>query len=678
MQNRTEERASTSWPITDKLMKDRIIKLLRDATAKTRRLTPTRVALTAGALAFVGAMTLSSCSVYRHESSAGSDKTAKSAVNPLILDIKHHPAQWKKTEHDYSTFLVDVRNKNVAAAVLGSNGVYVTTKKDDRYFVPDSEHALFYIITQTYSKLDGDPFPLASVDETSGNSVWGTVGTFLIDFAPSLLLIGVLLVMLQRMKGGGGDFKLSKSTVKFEQVIGASEAKNALKDIQLYLKDPKAFVSVGARPPKGVLLTGAPGTGKTRLAQALAGECGCNFIAATASDFSAMFFGVGINRVKNLFKTARENAPCIIFIDEADGLAKRSNTGHGGPAEAESNRIINQFLTEMNGFAETSGVIVVAATNFPERMDDAFKREGRFDRKIHVNLPDQGDRAELFKLFMQKVKAASDIDTTQLGRMTTGMAPSAIEYVVNHAALLAAREGAELVTMPLFMQAIEDCQMGEVNRSGQALTARERERVAVHEAGHAVIAKLLKTGNVEKVTILSRGPALGVTYVTQDEDKKLHLRSELENRIQMLLGGRCAELVMYNEASSGASSDLKEASRIAMAMVASLGLGDKGSLFSIEALADMNIQPDTKAVIHESEAVLNRLHEACLNALTRYSDALADLRDQLLKQETITGEAVSDAIARVDSKNTVAAATQTADSCSTVEAAGLTEVAPFI
>jgi cell division protease FtsH len=638
-------------------MTERIIKALRKARAKLRQQLPQAV------VAIGLAVGLTACSVYHRVSPADVLKTEqKVGANPKLEAIKAHRAEWAKSEKDYSEFMKDANAKNIDAAVMGNEGIYVTTKKGAKYFVPDSNHELMYILTRTYSRPDAEPFPLTSMDDGAGSpSVWSTLGNVLMNFLPCLLLIVLMVIMFQRMKGGNADFKLTKSEVKFDQVVGANEAKNAMKDIQLYLADPKAFVSVGARPPKGVLLSGAPGTGKTRLAQALAGECGCNFIAATASDFSAMFYGVGIARVKKLFQTARENAPCIIFIDEADGLAKRTSTGHGGPAEAESNRIINQFLTEMSGFDDNSGVIVIAATNFPENMDAAFKRSGRFDRKIHVNLPSQSDRAELFKLYVKKIIVESELDHAQLGRMTTGLAPADIEYIVNHSALLAAREHAKAVTMAHIMQAIEDCQMGEVNTSGQALTAEERKRVAYHEAGHAVIAKLLKTGTVEKVTILPRGDALGVTYVTQSEDKKLHLRSELENRIQMLFGGRCAELVIFGEASSGAGSDLKEASRIALAMSASFGLGDSGKLFSMEALTAMNIQPDTEASVADAEAVLTRLHELCLAHLTRYRPALEDLADQMLERETILGVDVDKAIEKVNAAEKAALQAQDAE-----------------
>jgi cell division protease FtsH len=619
-------------------MKERIIKWMRKVGPQT----VLSVALVTG---FV------SCSVYQKVADAPAAKAEhKTGINPKIEEIKKNHTEWKKSEKDYSDFMKDANSKSIAAAVMGYEGVYVTTKAGAKYFVPDSNHELQYILARTYSRPDAEPFPLSSFDDSPPPSpVWSTLGKFL-EYLPTLLLVVFLLGTLRRFRGAGTDFKMTKSDVKFDQVVGATEAKNALKDIQLFLKDPTTFVDVGARPPRGVLLSGAPGTGKTRLAQALAGECECNFIAATASDFSSMWYGVGISRVKKLFQTARENAPCIIFIDEADGLSKRSSTSQGGAAESESNRIINQFLTEMSGFEDNTGVIVIAATNFPENIDAAFKRSGRFDRKIHVNLPSQTDRTDLFKLYVKKIKVAAEPDYAQLGRMTTGLAPADIEYVVNHSALLAARDGAQAVTMGHLMQAIEDCQMGEVNTSGEALSAHERERVAIHEAGHAVIAKLLKTGNVEKVTILPRGDALGVTYVTQSEDKKLHLRSELENRIQMLFGGRCAELVAYGEASSGAGSDLKEASRIALSMVASFGLGDSGNLFSMQALLDMNAQPNLKAAEEESERLLKRLHELCLAHLTRYKPALEDLRDQMLERETITGDDVERAIERVDAR----------------------------
>ncbi|MEA2698159.1 MAG: cell division protease FtsH, partial [Myxococcales bacterium] len=345
---------------------------------------------------------------------------------------------------------------------------------------------------------------------------------------------------------------------------------------------------------------------------------------------------------------------CIVFIDEIDGVGRRTTTENGGASEAEGNRIINQILAEIDGFNSSSGVIVIGATNFPDAVDPALLREGRFDRKIQLKLPALVDREALFRLYAKKVKTVGELGYARLARLTTGLTPAAIAYVVNHAALISARNEQLDVPMANFIEAIEVCRMGEVNGSTSALTEAERERVAVHEAGHAIIAQVMNVGRVEKVTILSRGGALGVTLVTQTEDKQLHLKSELTNRIQMLLGGRAAELITYNDASSGAASDLKEASRLALSMVAMLGLSDEGTLFSLDALSALNLKPDATIAVAQAESILATQNEQCLATLRELHGALVELTEKLVEHETLDGEEVAQAIsnARTAGKKT--------------------------
>lgn len=573
-----------------------------------------------------------------------------SALDATLLAMRDDPARWTKHEGDASTLMRDLRAGAVAGAAIAGNGILVSAKDGREYFVADPSGRFAELVVGAY-RSGGEAFPFAALDRDGARDWRGDLGLGL-----TLLLIGFL--GYQAWRGSAGQFRFSRrdSQVTFADVIGAREAKGALLDIQAYLKDPRGFTALGARPPKGVLLSGPPGTGKTQLARALAGECKVNFIPATGSDFTAMFLGLGSMRVKALFRKARKNAPCIVFLDEVDGIGRRTNTENGGPAEAEGNRIINQILAEIDGFSPASGVIVIGATNFPDAVDPALLREGRFDRKISVKLPDVADREALFRLYAGRVRSGGEIDYAQLARLTTGLAPAAIAYTVNHAALIAARSAEAEVTMAHLLEAVEVCRMGEVNGSATALTEAERERIAVHEAGHAVIAEILGVGRVEKVTILPRGQALGVTLVTQEEDKVLHLKSELENRIQMLLAGRAAELIHFSDASSGAASDLKEASRIALSMVATLGLGDKGSLFSMEALSALGMKPDTAAAVAEAELVLTAQNDRCFATLVEYGDALKEVTAGLLARETIDGCEVTEAVANVRAKQMPAAA----------------------
>lgn len=566
------------------------------------------------------------------------------ALNVMLQQMRSEPALWTKTEHDVSVLIIDMQKNAVAGAAIAPSGIFVSTKDGQKYFVSDYYGKFAELVLSSYHKGQTDAFPLAVLaKDPRGVYDWRSdIGLVLI-----LFLFVALIVYGYRARGEGFKFAQNHSRITFDDVIGATEAKAALLDIMAYLKDPKGFAELGARPPKGVLLSGPPGTGKTQLAKALAGECKVNFIPATGGDFTAMFLGVGAMRVKSLFRKARKNAPCIVFIDEVDGIGRRTTTDNGGPAEAEGNRIINQILAEIDGFNASSGVIVIGATNFPDAVDPALLREGRFDRKIHVKLPDVTDREALFRLYAKKVKATADIGFAQLARLTTGLTPAAIAYVVNHAALISTRSSEKQIGMENFLEAIEVCRMGEVNGSATAMTEAERERVAVHEAGHAIVAQVLGVGVVEKVTILPRGGALGVTLVTQSEDKQLHLKSEMENRIQMLLGGRAAEIITYRDASSGAASDLKEASRLALSMVASLGLGDKGTLFSMDALAAFNITPDTTLAVAEAEGILVTQNEHCFSILRQYEAAFSAVVSSLLERETIPGSVVVQAVAAV-------------------------------
>ena len=564
-------------------------------------------------------------------------------LNAMLQQVRSEPGLWTASERDVSVLLLDMQNHDVTSLALAPAGMFVSTRVGTRYFVADGGGKLAGLVLASY-QTQTTTFPLAVV----GEDVRDGIGSHLdLGLVMTIALVSVLGIQGARVyRGNGFRFSKNESVVTFDDVIGAAEAKSALMDIKSYLKDPKGFSALGARPPKGVLLSGPPGTGKTRLAKALAGECNVHFIPATGSDFTAMFVGLGAMRVKALFRKARKNAPCIIFIDEMDGIGRRTNTDTGGTSEAEGNRIINQILTELDGFnSSSSGVMVIGATNFPDAVDPALVREGRFDRKIQLALPELTDREALFRLFAKGVKLGGAPDYAQLARLTTGLTPAAIASVVNHAALLSARQGQHDVPMANFLEAIEVCRMGEVNGSTSGMSEAERERVAVHEAGHAIVAQVMNVGRVEKVTILSRGGALGVTLVTQSEDKKLHLKSEIQGRIQMLLAGRAAELITYDDASSGAASDLKEASRLALSMVATLGLSDTGTLFSLDALTALNIKPDTTSAVAQAEIILASQNERCLATLRELRGALLELTAKLVERETIDGESVARAIA---------------------------------
>ncbi|MDO9177102.1 MAG: AAA family ATPase [Agitococcus sp.] len=548
------------------------------------------------------------------------------------------PALWQQSEQEVAKLLLDLKQDKVAQLGLTQSAILVTTKEQKRYYVSDRFGQISEVLLKEYSKNESSKVPLLVIPGGVPTPLLETIKNLIGILIPLGLLLG-MLYMVKFMDRG--VFKLADAShVRFDDVIGAQEAKNALTDIMDYLKDPSPFIAVGARPPAGVLMIGPPGTGKTKLAQALAGECGVNFIAVSGSEFTSKYFGAGVQRVKKLFELARKNAPVIIFIDELDGVGARSS-GESA-VESESNRIINQVLIEIDGFAPGEQVIVVGATNRPENLDPGLLREGRFDRRIHVRLPDVVAREAIFRLYAKNIQVEPDINFSQLARLTTGLSPATLEAIVNQAALIAARTKLEKAGHRHFADAIETIRMGELNPSQTVMTEVEKERVAVHESGHAIIASLLKTGRVEKVSILPRGAALGVTLVTQEEDKALYLRSELNARLQMLLAGRNAEVLIYGEASNGAAHDLEEASKLAMAMVSRFGFGQDGSLFSIGALpSTTQAQSEIAAAVIEAKLLLKSADELCFSLLTKYRTSVEALTRTLLLEETVEGEAVS-------------------------------------
>ena len=558
----------------------------------------------------------------------------------MLEQLNQSREPWLADRRDLSALLGDLRNRAIASAAVGKDAVFVSHADGSRYWIADQSGRVATLLLDHYAQAASEPFPL-TLFETDGEAPW--YKAFLPYGAFALLLVIALGVLAFHSQ----SFRIQRkgSGVTFADVIGASEAKQALRDVTDYLRDPDAYAALGARPPKGVLLTGEPGTGKTQLAKALASESNASFIQVTGSDFSSMYFGVGIQKVKALFRTARKQAPCIIFIDEIDGIGKRAEQQRS--SDAESNRIINQFLAEMDGFDGAAGVLVLGATNFPNSLDPALVREGRFDRSIAVGLPGLGDREALFRLYAGKITAAAELDFAQLARNTVGLTPAAIAYIANHAALLAARTGAGAVDMDHFVDAVETCRIGEQPTGVTPMSPSDRKRIAVHEAGHALVAADLKVGRVEKVTILPRGQALGVTLVTPVEDKRLHMESELRNRIQMLLAGRGAEQLYFHEVSSGAGQDLHEASKIALSMVGALGMGPSGSLLSLQAVRDAHIEFDSGDSIRAADSLLKELERDCFSLLQRLKPALDHITERLLAEETVSGEEVLAAIARL-------------------------------
>ncbi|MBT2326621.1 AAA family ATPase [Variovorax paradoxus] len=558
--------------------------------------------------------------------------------------MRESPADWTGTEKDGSELLHDLRADAVRTVGIAANAILVSTESD-RYFVVDGRGSFAALVVGEAAKAgQKKPFQLVVLPDTTvgapaaDDRTLSTVRDLTGVFIP-VFLVAVLLYMMRDSIGGGAKLVEKPTGLRFDDVIGAGEAKNALQDIVAYLKNPKRFRALGARPPCGVLMLGGPGVGKTLLAKALAGECDARFIATNGSEFTSKFYGVGVQKVKKLFETARKNAPCILFIDEIDGISRRS-AGGSGPAESEGNRIINQLLVEMDGFEANEGVIVVGATNLVDNLDEALLREGRFDRRVNVKLPDVRDRAAIFRLYAAKLRLAGEVDYERLARLTTGLSPATIAHIVNHSALVAARAEADAVEMKHLMEAIETTRIGELNGAQRALSECERRCIAVHEAGHALASVVLGYGKVEKVTILPRGGALGVTLVTQDEDMTLVRKSDMEKHIQMLLGGRNAELAVFEEASSGASHDLQQASKLALDMVGRYGFGADGALFSLGALPAEHASRQVSAAVRQASVLLEGLNLKCQQIMRTHRRALDELTEELLAHETVSGERV--------------------------------------
>jgi len=581
----------------------------------------------AATIVVLTAIALSGFFYFRQRAAA---TAAGAGLDETIQQMRQHPGLWK-AEKDFSVLMADFKANDIATIGISPTAVLVTTREGSRYFIMDYAAKISGSILTEYEKAGHQPFELAvlSGEETSQ--------PLAIPISLGVGLVGVgLFLLIGKYRPFG---KRANTGVTFNQVIGSEEAKQAFAEIVDYLRTPAKYAEFGAKPPKGILLVGPPGGGKTHLARALAGETKAEFIVITGSEFSSPFYGVGIRRVKTIFARAKRKSPCILFIDEIDGIGQRTKVERAG--DAEPNRIINQILTEMDGFHAANGVIVIGATNRPDALDEAMLRPGRFDRKIHVNVPGVDDRKALFEHYTGKLKSTEPLDFNQLARVTTGLTPAAISSIVNTAALTATKHGSPALKMSHLVEAVETESVGEVTSAGKLLRPAERRRIAVHEAGHALITAYLNTGTLEKVTILPRGPALGVTIVTPHKETEFYLRSELEHRIQMLLGGRVAEKIVFGDISSGAAGDLEEASVLAFKMVAELGMGSEGKLFSLGACRKLGLHTDQLFYLDQTQELLDEMENRCMQTMTEMRPALDRLVEMLLERETVPGTEVA-------------------------------------
>ncbi len=496
--------------------------------------------------------------------------------------------------------------------------------------------------------------------EFTGKSSNRWFQNILINFGPVVLFILAWFFLMA--KAGGGSKQIfsfgkartqptQKTQTTFKDVAGCEEVKEELLEIIKFLKDPKKFEKLGGKIPKGVILYGAPGTGKTLLARAVAGEAGVPFFSASGSEFVEMFVGVGASRVRDLFQMAKKNAPSVIFVDEIDAVGRHRGAGLGGGHD-EREQTLNQLLVEMDGFDQNTNVIIIAATNRPDILDPALLRPGRFDRHIHVPSPNIKEREEILKVHAKKVKMAENVDLAVIARRTPGFVGSDLANIINESALLAARKGKESVEMSDIEEAIDRVIAGPEKKS-RVMQEREKRIICYHESGHALVAKKIPHGDpVHKVSIIPRGPALGYTLQLPTEDRYLASEAELFDKIKILLGGRASEKIIFNQYSTGAQNDLQEATDIAYKMVTTFGMSQRlgPAVFGAEeseVFLGMDfskrsrVSEKTKQIIDEEvKTIIIRAEREAIKILTENRKFLDKMAEELFKRENLVGEEI--------------------------------------
>ncbi len=563
-------------------------------------------------------------------------------------------AERQVKEVDYGTFMTMTEEKNIKEVEIETNQI-VFTDNDGNYYKTgrmDDDG----LVERLHAS--GAEFSQEIIEQTS------PFLSFLLTWVlPIVIFVGLGQYMYKKMMsnagGGAGSmmFGMGKSNAKiyvqstqgirFADVAGEDEAKENLQEVVNYLHDPSKYEEIGASMPKGILLVGPPGTGKTMLAKAVAGESNVPFFSMSGSEFVEMFVGMGASKVRDLFNQAKEKAPCIVFIDEIDAIGqKRSGGQYGGNDERE--QTLNQLLTEMDGFDDNSGVIILAATNRPESLDPALTRPGRFDRRVPVELPDLKGREEILKVHAKKVKLAENVDFNTVARMASGASGAELANIVNEAALRAVRDGRKFVTQSDLEESIEVVIAG-YQKKNAILTDAEKRIVAYHEIGHALVAaKQTNSAPVQKITIIPRtSGALGYTMQVEEGNHYLMNKEELENKIATLTGGRAAEEVVFGSITTGASNDIEQATKLARAMLTRYGMSKDFDMVALETVSNQYLggdtslacSPDTQAKIDALVIdLVTRQHEKAIGILKENRAKLDELADFLYSRETITGE----------------------------------------
>ena len=574
-------------------------------------------------------------------------------INSLLVP---QIAQRAVKEVDYNTFMQMTYDKQIDEVQIQDNQIVFTAKDDKTIYKtglmddPDRTQRLYDSGAQFSSEIVEEASPILS---------------FLISWLlPLVIIIGFGQFMYRQMaKKAGGDSMMfgmggmgksnakvyvkSSNGIKFTDVAGEDEAKENLTEIVEYLHDPEKYKEIGASMPKGILLVGPPGTGKTMLAKAVAGEANVPFFSMSGSEFVEMFVGMGASKVRDLFKQAKEKAPCIVFIDEIDAIGKKRDGQIGGNDERE--QTLNQLLTEMDGFEGNNGVIILAATNRPESLDPALLRPGRFDRRVPVELPDLKGREEILKVHARKIKVADNVDFNKIARMASGASGAELANIVNEAALRAVRDGRKFATQADLEESIEVVIAG-YQKKNAILTDKEKRIVAYHEIGHALVAaKQTNSAPVQKITIVPRtSGALGYTMQVEEEGNHyLMTKEEMENKIATLTGGRAAEEIVFGSVTTGASNDIEQATKLARGMITRYGMSKDFDMVAMETVTNQYLGGDSSltcsmetqtAIDREVVELVKRQHEKAGQILLENRAKLDELSQYLYEKETITGE----------------------------------------
>ncbi len=558
-------------------------------------------------------------------------------------------------EVSLTEFMRSYENQEFASITIENNELKAETETGEIFLTvkePSATIADLGLTDQT------NPAEINVIDTTK-RAIWGQV---LLAVGPIILIVFLLIFLTRKAGNMGGDngpfgfgksrakmYDHTKAKTKFADVAGAEEAKEEVEEVVDFLKNPKKYHKMGAKIPRGVLLVGAPGTGKTLVARAIAGEANVPFYSVSGSEFVEMFVGVGASRVRDLFKTAQKNAPSIIFIDEIDAIGKQRGQGMGGGHD-EREQTLNQILTEMDGFDNDTSVIVIAATNRPDVLDKALLRPGRFDRRIHIDMPDMNAREKILSLHAKNKTLASDIDFQEIASKTVGFSGADLENVLNEAAIATVKQRESSLSQSRLLEAVEKVSMGPERRS-RRINEEERKIIAYHEVGHAIAGHFTENCEpVHKISIISRGGALGLTWFLPREDRYLSSESKMKDEMVSLHGGRIAERLFFGQATTGASNDLERISNIARSMVMTYGMGDPEKIGPVvfaektKGFAGVDVhekefsESTARLIDEEVQKLVLHAEARCIDILTQRKDMLQKIAEDLLTKENMTRE----------------------------------------